>query len=125
MKRMQDGGAFPRETQIFEADSPAGILKWNLLWGEIPFLELLYIEEGFRGRGIGSRSLMEWETDLRKAGFEAALVSTRADETGQHFFRKSGYLDCGVLHLREINGQEAEELFLYKKLKENFIGRKV
>ena len=42
---MQDGGAFPRETQIFEADSPAGILKWNLLWGEIPFLELLYIDD--------------------------------------------------------------------------------
>ena len=94
-----------------------GELRWALLWGELPFLQKIILEEDRRGEGIGTRAMQYFERTLAQNGYKTLLVSTREDEGGQHFFRKLGYKDCGALDMRGFaEPQAATELFLYKNL---------
>ena len=94
-----------------------GELRWALLWGELPFLEKIILKEDRRGEGIGTRAMHYFERTLAQNGYKTLLVSTREDESGQHFFRKLGYKDCGALDMRGFaEPQPAAELFLYKNL---------
>lgn len=92
----------------------AGWLRWNLFWDNIPFLNMLFLPEPYRGHGLGRRLVAEWEARMRNDGFPGVMTSTQADEDAQHFYRKLGYTDCGCLF---PPGQIAAELFLYKKLR--------
>jgi hypothetical protein len=38
-----------------------GWLRWNLFWDEVPFMNLLYVEEPRRGEGVGQLLVGEWE----------------------------------------------------------------
>ncbi len=91
---------------------PAGILRYNLFWDNTPFCNLLYIEDNYQGKGYGTKLMAYWEEEMKSAGYSLVLVSTQADESAQHFYRASGYSDCGSLILPGENS----ELFLYKKL---------
>ncbi len=93
-------------------DCPVGILRYNLFWDNTPFCTLLYIAEPYRRRGYGKKLVEHWEQEMKYSGYRLALVSTRSDEEAQHFYRKSGYTDCGNLFLPG----EAEELFLCKNI---------
>ena len=86
----------------------------DALWGEVPFLETLLIEEGERGKGCGRAAMRCFEELLRRKGHRGALLSTREDEGAQHFFRRLGYTDCGALDMSGFTPQKAKELFLYK-----------
>ena len=90
----------------------AGWLRWSLFWDEIPFMNLLYLLEPYRGRGLGRRLVETWEAALRGAGYAQALTSTQADECAQHFYRRLGYADIGAFALPG----EALELMLRKAL---------
>ncbi len=113
-KAMPQGG----ETYMIEDGAQhIGVLHYTLLWEELPFLNLLLIREDKRGVGYGKGALALWEENLRAAGYCTALLSTRKSESGQQFFRKLGYADCGALDMRGFaRPQPDEELFLYKNL---------
>ncbi len=93
-------------------DEAVGVLRWSYFWDTIPFCDLVLLREDFRGRGLGRELVRHWEQELRERGFERVLTSTQIDESGQHFWRKLGYRDCGVL----ILDSEPGELFLTKRL---------
>lgn len=98
---------------LIEADGKAaGWLRWNLFWDSTPFMNLLYLLEGYRMQGLGRALTRHWEQQMREAGYEAVLTSTQADEAAQHFYRHLGYQDIGGFLLPG----ESYELILHKAL---------
>ena len=109
--------AAAREMYLLLSDGePAGLLRYSLFWDSIPFCNLLWIREEFRGRGLGKRLMAHWETDMRDRGVGLTLVSTQADETAQHFYRRLGYGDCGGLVLTQPGYAQPMEIFFSKPL---------
>jgi GNAT superfamily N-acetyltransferase len=92
-------------------DPVVGVLRYSLFWQTIPFLDHLYIEEGYRRRGYGTKMMCLWETDMEKSGYTSVLTSTQADEDAWRFYEKLGYRRIGGFFPA---GQEAEE-WIYEK----------
>jgi len=88
-----------------------GTARWNYFWDSIPFLNMLFVPDGYTHHGVGSALLKFWESEMRKQGYTRVLISTMAKERAQHFFRKFSYCDIGNLY---IEG-EGLELILEKK----------
>ena len=113
LQKVRDGQGYVSE----EDGCPTGLLRYGLFWDSVPFCNLLFVRPDRQGRGHG-RLLMEyWENEMREKGYDYVLVSTQSDEAAQHFYRKLGYRDCGVL-LPDVPGHEQPaELFLLKDLR--------
>lgn len=88
-----------------------GWLRYNLFWDSIPFMNMLYFREGFRGQGNGGKLVGFWEAEMRGMGHDMVMTSSQADEQGQFFYRKHGYIDCGSLLLP---GEPLEIIFMKK-----------
>ena len=73
----------------------AGWLRWNLFWDEIPFMNMLYVLEEYRGKGYGAQLVEFWENEMIKLGYDKVMTSSQANEFAQHFYRKLGYQDAG------------------------------
>lgn len=89
-----------------------GWLRFNLFWDSIPFMNMLYILEGYRGKGNGRRLVDFWEKEMLRSQYKMVMTSTRSDEQAQSFYRKNGYVDCGSLLLPD----EPLEIILLKRL---------
>ena len=89
-----------------------GWLRWSLFWDEIPFMNMLFVLEPHRSRGLGSTLIEAWEAEARRGGYEVVMTSSQADESAQHLYRKRGYVDCGALILPD----QAAELMFRKEL---------
>ncbi len=98
-------------------DRPAGILRYNLFWDQIPFCTLLILAEDRRGQGLGAALIRRWEADMKAQGHSLLLTSTQSDETAQHFYRKLGWQDAGALLMNSFPGHEQPaELFFGKPI---------
>ena len=80
---------------LLDGDKIAGVLRYNLFWDNTPFCTLLYIDEKYRGRGLGKLLMEYWEKDMKEKKYGMLMTSTQVDEDAQHFYRKLGYKDCG------------------------------
>ena len=101
-----------RQVLVFKsADIVMGTARWNYFWDSIPFLNMLYVPDGYTRHGVGSALLKFWESEMQKQGHTRVLTSTMARERGQHFFRKFGYCDIGNLY----DEGEGLELILEKR----------
>lgn len=89
-----------------------GWLRFGLFWDNTPFMNMLYIIDGERGKGHGSALCDFWESEMRSSGFDLVLTSTLSSEQAQHFYRKRGYKDCGSL----LMPSEPLEIILLKEL---------
>lgn len=89
-----------------------GWLRYGFFWDALPFMHMLFLEEAYRRRGIGSQLVAAWEARMAAAGYGLVMTSTQSDEQGQHFYRALGYQDAGGLLLPE----EPLELFLIKRV---------
>jgi N-acetylglutamate synthase-like GNAT family acetyltransferase len=88
-----------RCVMIFKtADVVMGAVRWGYFWDSIPFLNLLYVPDGYQNNGVGSALLKYWESEMKAQGYDRVFTSTMAKERGQHFFRKRGYIDIGNLY---------------------------
>jgi GNAT superfamily N-acetyltransferase len=83
----------------WNADCPIGYLRFSYFWDEIPFMNLLFLEASYRGKGYGKALVQFWEQEMQKRSFKQVLTSTLSNESAQHFYRKLGYVDCGALLL--------------------------
>ncbi|MDE5671557.1 MAG: GNAT family N-acetyltransferase [Eubacterium sp.] len=84
-----------REIIIFVDGNFVGWLRWNLFWDEIPFMNMLYFLEEYRGKGYGTQIVQFWENEMIKLGYDKVITSSQANESAQHFYRKLGYRDAG------------------------------
>ncbi|MEJ2750228.1 MAG: GNAT family N-acetyltransferase [Anaerolineae bacterium] len=90
---------------------PVSWLRFGYIWDIVPMMNLLYVLEANRGKGIGSKIVKKWESDMFHSGADFVLTSTQADENAQHFYRKLGYQDCGAIFVPK---QVPTEIFLKK-----------
>ena len=90
------------------------VLRYNLFWQSIPFLDLLFIDEAYRGKGWGRKMMDEWEESMMFMGYPYVMLSTQEDETARFFYEKLGYRRIGAFLPPE---QDAEELMYLKELK--------
>lgn len=86
----------------------SGWLRWSLFWDEHPFLNMIYVLAEHREKGFGGLLLDAWEHEIQARGYTRALLSTASDESSQHWYRRRGFTDAGVLLLP---GEVAELLF--------------
>lgn len=96
-----------------EADSKnIGWLRYGYFWDNIPFMNMLFIAEGYRNSGVGKQLNEFWEREMKSKGFSLIMTSTLSNEQAQHFYRKLGYKDSGSLLLEN----EPLEIIFTKKL---------
>jgi ribosomal protein S18 acetylase RimI-like enzyme len=89
-----------------------GWLRYGFFWDNTPFMNMIWIDEAYRGNGIGEQAVLFWEDEMKQKGFKLAMTSTLANEEAQHFYRKLGYRDAGCLLLEN----EPLEILLTKML---------
>ena len=95
-------------------ENPAvGVLRFSLFWQTIPFLDLLYIDDAYRGRGFGTQMMRKWEDAMRANGYKYVMTSTQADESAWRFYEKLGYVKIGSFLPPE---QDADEWMYLKRL---------
>ena len=94
-------------------DPVVGVLRYSLFWQSIPFLDLLYIDEAYRGKGFGSQMMSKWEQSMKIQGYKYIMTSTQADETAWRFYEKLGYRKVGGFLPPE---QDADEWIYLKQL---------
>lgn len=92
---LEDSIKNKREIVLFVDGCYAGWLRYNLFWDEIPFMNMLYLIEEFRGKGFGTQMVIFWENEMKKLGYNKLMTSSQANECAQHFYRKLGYTDSG------------------------------
>lgn len=76
-----------------------GWLRYNYFWDNTPFMNMLYLNEKYRNKGIGKELVGFWENEMKSKGYELVMTSTLSNEQAQHFYRKLGYKDSGSLLL--------------------------
>jgi len=86
-----------------------GWLRYGYFWDNIPFMNMLYIEEEYRRKGIGTGLVKFWEDEMKMKGYNLVMTSSLANEQAQFFYRKLGYNDSGCLLL---NNQPLEIIFI-------------
>ena len=96
--------------------APAGLLRYSLFWGEIPFCDMLYIRPDCRRQGLGRALMARWMADMKARGCDLALTSTQSDEPAQHFYRALGFTDCGGFILPFPGHEQPLELILGRAL---------
>ena len=96
-------------------DPVVGVLRYSLFWQTIPFLDFLYIDEAYRGKGYGTEMMLKWEETMKRWGYKYVMTSTQADEDAWRFYEKLGYQKAGGFFPPE---QDAEEWMYVKKLGE-------
>ncbi len=101
---------------LFADRALIGVLRYNLFWDSIPFCNQLVIAKQHRRTGCGKLLMEHWQRDMKARGYDLLLVSTQADESAQHFYRKLGYQDCGCLILNTTAHAQPTELFLMKSI---------
>ncbi len=75
-----------------------GYLRLQYIWSKIPFISLILIKTEFRGRGIGASMLNYLVEFLGMNGFKVLLSSSQVNEEGpQHWHRKMGFTEAGIL----------------------------
>ena len=97
---------------LWHEERQCGLLRFGYFWDEITFMNLLWVEEGLRSKGIGTRLVSFWEDEMRRAGHDTVMTSTLSIERAQHLYRRLGYKDCGSLFMPD----EPLEILLAKDL---------
>ena len=101
---------------IWEENQRIGVIVHCILWDTLPFMNFLYIQEEYRRKGFAKQAILCWEDEMKNQGYTMTLLSTRADEDAQHFYRKLGYVDCGGLVFHHTPFEQPLEIFFRKVL---------
>lgn len=81
---------------VFEKENNfMGWLRYNLFWDNTPFMNMLYLLEDNRGKGLGTQIVGYWEDEMKILGYSNVMTSTASNECAQHFYNKLGYRAVG------------------------------
>ncbi|MFC6332016.1 GNAT family N-acetyltransferase [Paenibacillus septentrionalis] len=97
---------------LVEENIRIGWMRFGYFWDNLPFMNMLWLDEEYRGQGFGKKVVEHWEEKMKNKGFNQVMTSTQANEGAQHFYRKLGYKDVGCLLLEN----EPLEILMAKKL---------
>lgn len=89
-----------------------GWMRYNLFWDNTPFMNMLFLQENYRGKGYGKQMAEHWEKEMKLLGYSYVLTSTPSDERSQHFYAKLDYKAIGGFLL----GNDPFEIIMAKKI---------
>ncbi|HIZ16822.1 MAG TPA: GNAT family N-acetyltransferase [Firmicutes bacterium] len=89
-----------------------GWLRYNLFWDSVPFMNMLYILDGSRRQGFGTRLVKYWESQMKELNYKEVMTSTQSNEYAQHFYYSLGYSAIGSF----LTDEDTLELILSKEL---------
>ncbi|MEC0092327.1 GNAT family N-acetyltransferase [Paenibacillus macquariensis] len=89
-----------------------GWMRYGYFWDNTPFMNMIWIDEEYRGQGMGEEVVTYWEKLMSERGFKTVMTSTQSNEGAQHFYRKLGYRDVGCL----LQENEPLEVILSKQI---------
>lgn len=95
-----------------QEDTNIGWMRYGYFWDNTPFMNMIWIDEQHRAKGLGRQVVLYWENEMKQKGSHLVMTSTLANEEAQHFYRKIGYKDAGCLLLEN----EPLEIILTKAL---------
>lgn len=98
---------------LCDGDQIVGVLRYNLFWQTFPFLDLLFIDEAYRGKGYGRQMMKVWEASMKSMGYASVMLSTQEDEDAKYFYEKLGYRRIGAFLPPD---QDADEIMYLKEL---------
>ncbi|MGG4345136.1 GNAT family N-acetyltransferase [Paenibacillus lautus] len=104
-----------KEKEIFilrDEGKEIGWMRYGYFWDNTPFMNMIWIDEGYRGQRIGKEVVLYWEELMSERGFTTVMTSTQSNEGAQHFYRKLGYRDVGCL----LQENEPLEVILTKQI---------
>ena len=97
---------------VEENNEKIGWLRYSLFWDYIPFMNMIYFVDEYRGKGNGKKLVEYWEKEMKQKGHKNVLTSTLSNEEAQHFYRRLGYKEIGGFKLLE----EPFEIIFHKKI---------
>ncbi len=72
-----------------------GLLRFNLFWDDIPFLNSLYVRPECENNGYEAKMIDLWETQLKEEGYVTFITSTVSDSPLQTILINLGYKAVG------------------------------
>ncbi len=71
-----------REYYVFrnELGDRIGWMRHGYFWDNTPFLNMIWLDEQERGKGLGKTAMLLWEQHMREQGCKLVMTSTQADE---------------------------------------------
>lgn len=101
---------------MWEGNQRIGLIMHCVLWDNLPFMNLIFVEDEYRGKGYAKQAITSWENEMKNQGYKMTLTSTQVDEKAQHVYRKLGYIDCGGLVFNNTPFDQPMEMFFRKVL---------
>ena len=96
LRKIQDGQIYV----AFDKDVFVGWLRYGLFWDNSPFLNMLYLLEPYRGKGMGKALIEYWEREMKQKGYQLIFTSSAQTEYAQHFYIKIGDHAIGSFQLQ-------------------------
>lgn len=98
------------------SEEPIGVLRYNLFWDNIPFLNLIYIDESKQSKGYGKLLVDTWEMKMKQLGYDFVMTSTQENESAKDFYKRLGYKVTGDFTLNLTTFKEPKELLFVKEI---------
>lgn len=100
-----------------EGNTYLGFLRFSLFWSEIPYIDVIGVEDGHQRKGIGKSMVKLLEDYALENGQKAIMSSSQQDEPEpQKWHKKIGFDQAGIINnFSPI--QDVPEIIFIKKLK--------
>lgn len=96
-------------------DKLIAFMRYSYFWGEIPYMDMIMVDESARRKGVGTAMLNFWTEEMKRKGKKALMTSAMSDEPEPLVWhRRNGFVECGQLTFGVY--QEIPEIFLIKNL---------
>jgi GNAT superfamily N-acetyltransferase len=77
--------------EFFDGENPVGFIM-GYGFSSAYFLQNIFLDEEFRGQGLASAFLHQFEDEFRKANIKAIFTSTFSQQKALSFWAKNNYL---------------------------------
>ena len=102
---------------VLDDTKPVGLIKFSYFWATRPYMDLIWLKEQYRSKGIGKQLLSFLEDYLVSEGHLYLMTSSEKDEPApQNWHRSQGFTPCGELASLNLPMKDVAEVFFYKKL---------